>query len=72
MKKYYMMHFTGIKEVDEKTYLKHTFPERDLITWYDDGNNIFFGDCSLDEKIVAFTILETTGKVELDYCLWGI
>ena len=71
---YYMIHYTGMKEVDEKTYLKHTDPEniRDVIDWYDDGENIFFGASDLDEKEVVYTILETIGKVDISYCEWGI
>ena len=72
--RYYMIHYTGIKEVDEKTYLKHNNPKkmRDVIDWYDDGENIFFGASSLDEKEVVMTILETIGKVDINYCMWGI
>ena len=72
--RYYMIHYTGMKEVDEKTYLKHTDPEkmRDVIDWYDDGENIFYGASDLDEKEVVFKILETIGKVDINYCMWGI
>lgn len=72
--RYYMIHYTGMKEVDEKTYLKHTDPEkmRDVIDWYDDGENIFFGGAGLDEKEVIYTILETIGKVDINCCMWGI
>lgn len=71
---YYMMHYTGMKKVDEKTYQKHTKPEniRDVIDWYDDGENIFFGASDLDEKEVVYIILETIGKVDINCCEWGI
>lgn len=70
--RYYMMHYTGIKEVDEKTYLKDYKPSRDIIDWYDDGENIFYGTSSLDEKEVVYTILETIGKIDINCCMWGI
>ena len=70
--RYYMMHYTGIKEVDEKTYLKDYKPSRDIIDWYDDGENIFYGASDLDEKEVVMTILETVGKVDINCCEWGI
>ena len=71
---YYMMHFNGMKKVDEKTYLKHNNPEknRDVIDWYNDGENLFFGSAALDEKEVIYTILETIGKVDINCCMWGI
>ena len=72
MRKYYLLHYTGVKKVDEKAYLKATSKNRDVITWYDDGKNIFFGANTLDEKEVVMTILEIVGKVEIDYCEWGI
>ena len=71
---YYMMHFNGMRKVDEKTYLKHNNPEknRDVIDWYDDGENLFFGAAALDEKEVIYTILETIGKIDINCCWWGI
>ena len=68
----YMMHYTGIKEVDEKTYLKDYKPSRDIIDWYDDGENVFYGASDLDEKEVVMTILKTIGKVDINCCEWGI
>ena len=70
--RYYMIHYTGVKEVDEKAYLKDYKPSRDIIDWYDDGENIFYGATNLDEKEVVMTILETIGKVDINCCLWGI
>lgn len=70
--RYYMIHYTGMKEVDEKTYLKDYKPSRDIIDWYDDGENIFYGASELDEKEVVMTILETIGKVDINCCEWGI
>ena len=70
--RYYMIHYTGMKEVDEKTYMKDYKPSRDIIDWYDDGENIFYGASELDEKEVVMIILETIGKVDINYCMWGI
>ena len=70
--RYYMIHYTGMKEVDEKTYMKDYKPSRDIIDWYDDGENIFYGASDLDEKEVVFKILETIGKVNINCCMWGI
>lgn len=70
--RYYMIHYTGMKEVDEKTYLKDYKPSRDIIDWYDDGENVFYGASELDEKDVIFKILTTIGKVDINYCMWGI
>lgn len=71
---YYMLHYRGLKEVDKKTYLKYANSEkmRDVITWYDDGKNIFFGAANLNEKEVVFTIFKTIGKVKINFCEWGI
>lgn len=69
---YYMIHYTGVKKVDEKTYLKNYKPSRDVIDWYDDGENIFYGADDLDEKEVVFIILNIIGKVDINSCLWGI
>ena len=71
---YYMVHFTGLKKVDEKTYLKKTDPDklRDIIDWYDDRKNIFFGAANLDEREVIMTILTTIGNIDRRFCMWGI
>ena len=70
--RYYMIHYTGMTEVDEKTYMKDYKPSRNIIDWYDDGENIFYGASELDEKDVVFKILETIGKVDINCCMWGI
>ena len=70
--RFYMIHYTGMKEVDKKAYLKDYKSSRDIIGWYDDGENIFYGASNLDEKEVVMTILETIGKVDINYCMWGI
>ena len=72
MRRYYLLHYTGVKKVDKKTYIAATSKNRDAIAWYDDGENIFFGANTLDEKEVIVTILETIGEVKIDFCEWGI
>lgn len=75
---YYMIHTHGIKKVDEKSYKAHTQYEdgtvkpRDIIDWYDDGKNLFFGWASLDEKEVVSQIVNITGIFKIKYALWGI
>ena len=41
--KYYVIDFCGVKEVDKRRFLKlnNQNLNRDYITWYDDGENIF-------------------------------
>lgn len=73
---YYMLHGYGIKKVDEKSYKVHmqyedgTFKTRDVIDWYDDGKNIFFGWNALDEEEVISQIVDYTGIYKSKYCLW--
>ena len=71
---YYQFNFNGLKKSNKKTYAHtmNTAALRDVIEWYNDGENIFFGGATLDEKDVAFTILNAIGKIELDFCMWGI
>ena len=49
-----------------------TCDDRDVIEWYNDGKNIFFGAAALNEGNVVITILNTIGNVNIDYCMWGI
>ena len=75
---YYMFHSCGIKKVNKKIYKAHTQYEdgtpklRDVIDWYDDGKNLFFGWAALDEKQVISQIVNITGIIKTKYCLWGI
>lgn len=72
MKKYYLLHFTGLKPISKKRFLKlwHQNFERDYITWYDDGENVFIGVCNLSEKDVIFKIVEATGQFKSCYAMW--
>ena len=75
---YYMLHASGIKKVDEKSYKAHkqykdgTTKNRDVIDWYNDGENIFFGWAALDENDVIYQIVNITGIFKIKYALWGI
>lgn len=75
---YYMLHECGMKKVDEKSYKAHkqykdgTTKNRDIIDWYNDGENIFFGWAAVDEKYVIAQIVYTTGCFKLKYALWDI
>lgn len=72
MKKYYLLHFTGLKPISKKRFLKLEYQnfEHDYITWYDDGENIFIGVCNLSEKDVIFEIVETTGQFKSEFAMW--
>ena len=67
--KYYVINFESVKEVDKKTFLKldNAHLERDYITWYNDGENIFIGVCSNDIKNVIYAIVKATGAFNADY-----
>ena len=73
-KKYFMVHFSGCKEVNAETYEKHmkNASERDVIVWYDDGKNIFFGGAACNEAEVMTAILYNIGIIDINYCMWGI
>ena len=73
-KNYFMVHFNGCKKVDVSTYENHmkNASDRDIITWYDDGKNIFFGGAACDEAEVMAEILYNIGVIELEFCMWGI
>ena len=67
--KYYVINFESVKEVDKKTFLKldNAHLERDYITWYDDGKNIFIGVCTNDIKNVMYAVVKITGVFNADY-----
>ena len=67
--KYYVINFKSVKEVDKKTFLKldNAHLERDYITWYDDGEHIFIGVCSLSPEDVIIHIINTIGKYDNKY-----
>lgn len=46
--------------ISEKTYAKCL--DDDIIVWYDDGENIFIGDCSLSEMGVKKAIFDRIGE----------
>ena len=71
---YYQLHFSGVKKADKKAY-EHfisTCDDRDVIEWYNDGKNIFFGAAALNEGNVVISILNTIGNININYCMWGI
>ena len=67
--KYYVIDFCGVKEVDKRRFLKlnNQNLNRDYITWYDDGKNIFLGVCYLSEKDVIAHIVDTIGTYKSKY-----
>lgn len=72
---YYMLHASGIKKVDEKSYKAHkqykdgTTKNRDIIDWYNDGENIFFGWAALDIFEVVHTIIQTINNFNADFVM---
>lgn len=72
MKKYYLLHFTGLKPINKNRFLKLWYQnfERDYITWYDDGENVFIGVCNLNEKNVVYEIVKTTGIFKSEFAMW--
>ena len=52
-KLYYEVDFCRCKTSTEKTMNRKFAEDGDCIEWYNDGENIFFGDCACDEKQVA-------------------
>ena len=67
--KYYVINFESVKEVDKKTFLKldNAHLERDYITWYNDGKNIFIGVCNNDIKAVMYAVVKITGVFNVNY-----
>ena len=50
---YYEVDFYRCKTSTEKTMLRKFAENDDYIEWYNDGTNIFFGDCSCNPKSVV-------------------
>lgn len=69
---YYIINYENVKKVDKKTYLKLNNQrfDRDYITWYDDGCNVFIGVCNMDENYVIDIILQTIGMLKAKYIMW--
>lgn len=64
---YYEVDFCRCKTSTEKIMLRKFAENDDCIEWYNDGENIFFGDCSCDEKSVKKWIEINLGKFDPDY-----
>ena len=61
-KLYYEVDFCRCKTSTEKTMNRKFAEDGDCIEWYNDGENIFFGDCACDEKKVAEWIKNNIGE----------
>lgn len=69
-KKFFQVNFDGsVKPISRQAYLKkyETAEISDVIIWYDDGNNIFIGDCACDVKSVMYAVVKMTGVFNVDY-----
>ena len=65
-KKYFQVNFDGsVKTINRQAYLKKyesvEAGENDIILWYDDGKNVFIGDCSNNIKNVMYAVVKVTG-----------
>ena len=75
-KKYFQVNFDGsCKAISRQTYLKKyetvEAGDSDIILWYNDGKNVFIGDCACDIKNVIYAIVKATGDFNADYCKAG-
>ena len=71
-KKYFQVNFDGnTKTISRQAYLKKyeaaEAGDSDMILWYDDGKNIFIGDCACDIKAVMYAVVKITGVFNADY-----
>ena len=71
-KKYFQVNFDGsIKAISRQAYLKKyetvEAGDSDMILWYDDGKNVFIGDCACDIKAVIYAVVKITGVFNANY-----
>lgn len=71
-KKYFQVNFDGsCKTISKQIYLKKyetvEAGDSDMILWYDDGKNVFIGDCSNDIKNVMYAVVKITGVFNVNY-----
>ena len=67
---YYEVDFCRCRTSTAKT-MKRKILEDDCIEWYNDGENIFFGDCACDDKQVAEWIKNIIGEFDPDCWMAG-
>ena len=67
---YYEVNFCRCRTSTEKT-MKRKILEDDCIEWYNDGENIFFGDCACSEKDVKIWITDNIGEFNPDFWMAG-
>ena len=71
-KKYFQVNFGGsCKAISKQIYLKKyetvEAGDSDMILWYDDGKNVFIGDCACDIKAVMYEVVKITGVFNVNY-----
>lgn len=71
-KKYFQINFDGsVKSISRQAYLKKyetvEAGDSDMILWYDDGKNVFIGDCNNDIKNVMYAVVKITGVFNVNY-----
>lgn len=70
-KLYYEVDFCRCKTSTEKTMNRKFAENDDCIVWYEDAENIFFGDYACDEKQVAEWIKNNLGEFNPDCWMAG-
>ena len=68
---YYEVDFCRCKTSTENTMLCKFAKNDDCIEWYNDGENIFFGDCACNEKSVKEWIKINVGEFNPDCWMAG-
>lgn len=68
---YYEVDFCRCKTSTEKTMNRKFAEDGDCIVWYEDAENIFFGDCACDEKQVAEWIKNNLSEFNPDCWMAG-
>ena len=71
-KKYFQVNFDGsVKSISRQAYLKKyetvKAGDSDMILWYDDGKNVFIGDCACDIKSVMYAVIKITCVFNANY-----
>ena len=71
-KKYFQVNFDGsVKAISKQAYLKKyetvEAGDSDMILWYDDGKNVFIGDCACDIKAAIYAVVKITGVFNVNY-----
>ncbi len=73
--KYYTIPYSGkTHEISKARYISAIFREQitDMCVWYDDGKNVFIGDCTLNIRKAVTGIIEITKRFDLNAVQIGV